>query len=190
VSKKPGPQKTPPGGRGGTERPPTRGNGSGGRGALEGSREAKRIAVVVLEVLAGTCTTAEGAAALGITTARYYQLEARALQGLIAALEPRTRGPGQRPESRISALERERDRLARELARSQSLVRLAHRAIGIASPAPAKPAAGGKARGGGKKKRRRRTTARVRRVVGALREPPASPSEEPAQGAGDGRDVA
>lgn len=172
-----------------TERPPARAKPSRNSAGLEGSREAKRLAVVVLEVLAGTCTTAEGSAALGITTARYYQLEARALRGLIAALEPRMRGPGRRPEARISALERERDRLARELARSQSLVRLAHRAIGIASPAPAKPAKGGKAPGGGKK-RRRRATARVRRVIGALREASASPSEEPAQGAGDGRDVA
>ena len=60
-----------------------------------GSREAQRLAVVILEVLAGVRTPGEAAKVLEITAARYYQLETRALGGLVKALEPRPK-PAQR----------------------------------------------------------------------------------------------
>jgi hypothetical protein len=50
----------------------------------EASREAKRLAAAILEVLAGTQAPAEAARWLGISVARYYQLEVRGLAGLVA----------------------------------------------------------------------------------------------------------
>ena len=54
-----------------------------------GTSEANRLAVAILEVLAGLRTPADAAAALGISVPRYYQLETRALEGMVTALEPR-----------------------------------------------------------------------------------------------------
>jgi len=76
-------------------------------------------------------------------------------------------------------VQKERDRLLRELQRSQALVRLAQRSIGLATPTPA----GGDRKGA--KRRRRRASARGALLVRALREqaseqaseaPPATPS--------------
>ena len=50
------------------------------------------MAVVILEVLAGRRTPAEAAALLGVGPPRYYQLETRALQGLV---RPWSRAQGQ-----------------------------------------------------------------------------------------------
>ena len=44
-----------------------------------GTREANRLAIGILEVLAGGCSPAEAAARLGVSLVRYYQLETRAL---------------------------------------------------------------------------------------------------------------
>jgi hypothetical protein len=137
--------------------------GAVGAATLAGSRESKRIAAVVLEVLSGLRSTGDGAAALGIGPSRYYQLELRALQGMIEALEPRARGPKQRPETAIATLERDRERLLRELQRSQALVRLAQRSIGLTPPVPPKQ----RGRPG---KRRRAMTPRSVHVVRALQE--------------------
>src|SRR6516164_6368790 len=76
------------------------GDGSGGDSGgaaspapfADSSLEAKRLAAAVLEVLAGTRGPSEAAAALSISLPRYYQLEGRALEGLLAACEPRRGG--------------------------------------------------------------------------------------------------
>ena len=60
------------------------------------SREAKRLAAAILEVLAGVRTPAEAAQALSIPLPRYYHLEVRALHGLLTGCEPRPRGPNPR----------------------------------------------------------------------------------------------
>jgi hypothetical protein len=145
----------------------------------ESSREAKRVAAAVLEVLAGTRGPSEAAAALGISLPRYYQLEGRALAGLLAACEPRRGGRG-RGGNEVTALRRECDRLHRECARQQALVRAAQRSVGLAPP-PAPPP---RAAEGGRKRRRRRPKARALKVVAMLREPaetaPASDPKVPA----------
>src|ERR1700728_2859145 len=65
---------------------------AGSSRSLEASAEAKRIAAAVLEVLAGTRGPCEAASVLGISLARYYQLETRALAGLVAGCRaPRRR---------------------------------------------------------------------------------------------------
>src|SRR5262249_32036194 len=53
------------------------------------SAEARRQAAALLEVLAGVRTPTEVAAQLAISLTRYYIIESRALQGLLAACEPR-----------------------------------------------------------------------------------------------------
>ena len=50
--------------------------------------EAQRLAATILEVLAGVSTPTQAAETLSISLPRYYQLEARALEGLVAALTP------------------------------------------------------------------------------------------------------
>src|SRR5262245_19467419 len=79
----------------------------------EASREAKRLAAAILEVLAGTQTPAEAARALGVSVARYYQLEVRGLAGLVAACESH-RGRGRQPATEVVALRRECEKLRRE----------------------------------------------------------------------------
>ena len=59
-----------------------------------GSPAATRLAVGILEVLSGVCGPGEGSRLLGLSLPRYYALEARAIHGLVEALEPRARGRG------------------------------------------------------------------------------------------------
>jgi|SRR5580700_1804660 hypothetical protein len=130
------------------------------------SAEAKRLAAAILEVLAGARTPTEAALSLGLSLARYYVLEDRALQGMLVACEPRTMSRGPSPESALAALRRECDQLRRECTRQQTLVRAAQRTIGLAPPTPA-------TRGperNGKKRRPRRPTARALRVAARLKE--------------------
>lgn len=109
--------------------------------------DAKRIAGAILEVLAGVRSITDAALALGVTSARYYALEARAVAGLIAACEPRGPGPlsGQGLASEIERLRGERDRLRDEAARYQALARIAQTAFGppgaVVSAAPGGSAA-------------------------------------------------
>jgi hypothetical protein len=74
---------------------------------------------------------------LQVSLPRYYQLETRALAGLLEACEPRPRG---RPAEVVDleALRRDNERLQRDLTRQQSLVRLTQRTVGVPPP-PVKP---------------------------------------------------
>jgi hypothetical protein len=118
----------------------------------------------VLEVLGGLRTPADGSVALGISIQRYYLLETRALQGLVSALDAKLkRGRRASPEGEVTRLKAERDRLERELRRTQALVRLTQRTIGLAPPAKAPPKEKGKRKG------RHRPTVRARKLAMALR---------------------
>src|SRR5580658_5780818 len=55
-------------------------------------RDAQRQAAVILEVLAGARTPTQAAAALSVSVPRYYQMETRALRGLVEACEAKPRG--------------------------------------------------------------------------------------------------
>ena len=142
--------------------------------SLTGSREARRIAAVVLEVLAGVLGTSEAAQILGMAPPRYYVLETRAMQGLIDALEPKPRGRKKTEASRIKDLEGEIKRLTRELRRAQSLARNATRALGLGA---AKTKVEKAAKASGTKRRRGRP--RGLRAAKALRE---GGDGEPAEG--------
>jgi hypothetical protein len=57
--------------------------------------------------LAGTLHPAEAARGLGLSLGRYYQLELRAVAGLVAACEVRRRGGRRPPGGDLAALRRE-----------------------------------------------------------------------------------
>jgi hypothetical protein len=143
----------------------------------DASAQAKRLAAAILEVLAGVRTTADAASAVGLSLTRYYQVESRALAGLLRACEPSTKGRQPSAERELVTLRRTQEQLRRELARQQALVRLAQRSIGLAAPA-ATPVA----KTNGKKSRRRRPVARALQVATRLgAAPPAQPTQSTAQ---------
>lgn len=127
------------------------------------SREAKQRAAAILEVLGGLRTPTDAARALSISLPRYYLLEQTALEGLVKACEPRNRGPRASPGKQLARLERELERLRRDSARQQALLRAAQRTMGLAPPAPIKPEA--KVPG---RRRKRKPTARALKAAAAL----------------------
>jgi hypothetical protein len=144
------------------------------------SREARQQAAAILEVLAGVRTPTEAAQQLAMSLTRYYIIEGRALQGLVAACEPRPQGRVRSPEGEVAQLRRQAEQLRRQLARQQALLRVAERALGLTPAAPAaKPDA--KAAAGAKKRRPRKPTARALKAAAVLQEevPAAAPAPDP-----------
>jgi hypothetical protein len=131
------------------------------------SKEAKRLAAVILEVFAGLRTPPQAAEALAMSLARYYQMEARAVQGLLEACEPRPRGRQANPEREMAAMMRENERLRHDLGRQQSLVRVAQRTIGLNPPAPP-PKTSEKT--SGKKTRKRKPVVRALSLAARLQQ--------------------
>jgi hypothetical protein len=138
----------------------------------QSSREAQRTAALILEVLAGGRTPTQAAEALSVSVPRYYQLEARAMRGLLAACEARPRGPGKSADKELAALRRQHERVQRELTRQQTLVRLAQRTIGLAAP----PAQATKAAPG--KKRRRAVVRALQAAAHLQRQSQEAPATE------------
>jgi hypothetical protein len=141
------------------------------------SRDALRIAAVILEVLAGVRTPTEAAAAVSLSLPRYYLWEQRALEGLVRACEPRPKGKVASERQQLAVLEKEVARLRQDCTRQQALVRASQRTMGLAaSPLATKPAIkpSGKATAkagnavAGKAKRKRRPVARALKAVTAL----------------------
>jgi hypothetical protein len=127
---------------------------------LEGSEKAKQQTALILEVFAGLRGTHEAGEAMGVTPNRYYQLEARALQGMLGALEPLPRGRRHGPKEEIARVTAENSRLQREVIRLQSLVRVAQRSLGIEMTAKKKEKAS---------TRKRKPSHRGKKVVALLR---------------------
>jgi hypothetical protein len=144
-----------------------------GAATLRGSKRAKQIAVAVLETLSGELCTTEAAAKLGVSLSRYYQLETRALQGLLEAVEPRAKGPQKTPEREIKALRGEKKLLEKELRRHQALLRAAQRSVGL-------PGAGSK-KASSKKRVRAKRGSRGQTVLQTLRR-----DTDEAEGGADG----
>lgn len=136
---------------------------------LEGAdRTARQQAAAVLEVLAGVRTPMAAAQALGMSLPRYYAVELRALEGLVAACTPRPRGRVRTAASELAALRRECEQLRRECARQQALVRAAQRSLGLSTPpAPERP---------GKKRRSRKPSVRALKAARVLRDEEPSPT--------------
>jgi hypothetical protein len=132
-----------------------------------GSNEANRIAVAILEVLGGMRSPAEAASALKISLPRYYILETRALEGMVAACEPKPLGKQPSPQTRIASLEKELQQARRECARQQALVRAAQRSVGLPATETQKGKASAKRDRQGRKKRR--PTVRALKAANTLR---------------------
>ena len=134
--------------------------------------QTRRRAAAVLEVLGGAKGPAEAAEGLGIALPSYYLLEARALEGLVSACEPKPRGRAAAGEGKtFQALKRENERLRHDLTRTQALTRAVQRAAGMQTKEDEKlkeaPV-----------RRRRRATARALRAARELL-PEASESPRP-----------
>jgi hypothetical protein len=140
---------------------------------------ARRRAACVLEVLAGVRTPEECASALDVALGSFFQLEERALRGLVAGCMDQPRG---RAPDLAKALEEARVRigqLEREVQRHQALLRGAQRAAGLLGDArasasspvrPPTPSKASSSRGAQRK-------IRALRAVDALRAPaPGSPA--------------
>src|SRR5262245_41944212 len=123
-----------------------------------GNREAQRLAAVILDVLGGMRTPTQAAQAVSISLPRYYQLETRAMAGLVAACMPRAKGRQRTPASEALALSKENQKLRQELTRQQTLVRLAQRSVGLTPPVVSPKA-----------KRKRRPTVRALTAAAQLR---------------------
>lgn len=134
-------------------------------GVKPGSAQANRIAIAVLEVLAGERTPTDAANTLGVTLPRYYQLETRAVNGLVSACEPRPRGKQPSLKTQITALERELAAARRATARQQSLVRAAHRSLGVKGAQAIRKTEEKKPGRG----RRRKASVRAKRAIKTLR---------------------
>jgi hypothetical protein len=147
------------------------------------SEQARRQAALILDVLAGVRTPLAAATVLEVAPVRYYQLEARAVDGLIAACEPRSRGrqpagPDQAASStRMTKLEGERRRLEGEVARLHALLRLSRLSMGVKPP----PQASAPKPGGRKPRRAVVRALKHARAALAAPAPATAPSPSPTQ---------
>ena len=76
---------------------------------VDRSQQAKRQAAAILEVLAGARTPTQAAQVLSVSLPRYYQLEERALRGLLQACEPKPKGRVRSAASELASLRQERE---------------------------------------------------------------------------------
>jgi len=134
----------------------------------DGAPENRRKAAAILDVLAGGRSATQAAESLGISVARYYALEAKAVEGLMKACEPRPKGRVVPAEKRIAMLQRELERMKRELDRHRTLVRMAQRTVALAAPKPPP-----------KTKRRRKPPIRARKAAAVLRSDPVAAPAAP-----------
>ena len=157
-------------------RNPKRPRGPQGPSVAGGSREARRIAAALLEVLAGERTCAQAAESLGVSLSRYYALEVRALEAFVVALEPRSPGRHPSPERALAEHQAQVAKLERDNARLQALVRSASRAVGLSAP-KASPKT---KNASGKQRRRKKPVARALRAAKRLQSEAPPPSPTPA----------
>ena len=148
--------------------------------------EARRRAAAVLEVMGGLRTPSEAASAGGMSLPRYYALEKRAIEGLVAACAAtKRRGRQRSPAKEMDRLREQVKRLERESSRNLAMARAAQRAAGIAPPPASKASAND-----GKKRRKRRPSTRALLVAEALRSESAAPRSEGVSAGADASVVA
>jgi hypothetical protein len=133
--------------------------------ASASSKEARRLAAAILEVLAGARTPPQAAEALHLSLPRYYQIEARGLQALVAACEAKPKGRQPDPRREAAVLQRENERLRQELTRQQALARAAQRSLGLTPPPPQ-----ASTKAGGKPSRKRKPVVRALMLSTRLRQ--------------------
>ena len=142
--------------------------------------ESRRHAACVLEVLAGLRSPEQAAEALGISLPTYFNLETRALRGLVHGCTPVAPGRTMVLLKQVRGLEAKCAALDKQVGRYQALLRNAQRSAGLLT-VPAQPKA--KAPG----KRRRRPAVRALRPIEVLQrdQAPASPSARSVEPAAD-----
>lgn len=108
---------------------------------------AKRRCVMILNVLSGRLPVSDAIEAAGISRAAYYQQEAKALQGMLEALEPTPRGkpPSSDATKEMTALRKKVESLQEQNRRLEKLVSLTSKILDTGSV---------KASGGRKRKKR------------------------------------
>ena len=153
-----------------------------GAKAVRGSDAARRHAALLLEAWSGVRSTQSASDAMGVALTRFYQLEARALQVIVEAMEPRPRGRQKTAETEVVKLRLEKQRLLRDVERFQSLYRTAQRSLGVAVAKPTEPKKN--AAPGGKRRRGPRQKARGQAVASVLL------GNAPPSGANEGEDGA
>jgi arylamine N-acetyltransferase len=104
----------------------------------------------------------DAAAALSVSLPRFYAFESRLLEAMIKACEDRPRGRRQRPDHELAQLRQEVERLKRECARKQALVRVVQRTAGLPVP-DVRPATKGR-------RRKRRPVTRALKIAARLRQ--------------------
>lgn len=137
-----------------------------------GSTDARRVALLILEVLGGMRTPTDAASVLGVSTTRYYGLEATALEAMVKSCERRPPGRARTQDGEIAALKAKLAQLERECARRQALIRLSQRALGVSKPAAPEPASAGK-------RRRKRPAVRALKAAAQLDAPAIVVNDKP-----------
>jgi hypothetical protein len=151
------------------------------------------MAALILDVLGGNRTPGDAAQAMGLSVARFYVIEQRAILGLVAACETQApRGPSPDLQAQIRRLEIENRRLNQALLRQQAIVRSTQRGLGLTSPRPppaAAPKGTGKAGAGrtGTGRRKRRPMVRALRQAQRVAAVPSPTAAAAAILAGDQR---
>jgi hypothetical protein len=136
----------------------------------QASERARQLGIGILQVFSGLRTPGEASEALGISVNRYYQLEAKGVVGMLAALEPAPRGRRRNPDQELERLRREKEKAEREATRNLALLRAAQKAVGLV---PVKKEEG-------EKKRQRRPRVRARALIDAIGEAAPGVPTEPA----------
>lgn len=137
--------------------------------------QARRQAAAVLEVLAGLRRPEQAAEALNISLPTYFNLETRALRGLIWACTPHPPGRQQALGGKLRHAEAKAAQLQQQVQRYQALLRSMQRSVGLSAAAAKDDAS--------TKRRRKKPAVRALRAIAALTQaaaPASPPSDGPA----------
>jgi hypothetical protein len=135
--------------------------------------EARKLAACVLEVLAGLRSPEQAAQALSMSLPTYYNLETRALRGLIHGCTPTPPGRTLMLLKQVRGLELQCGTLQKQVGRYQALLRNAQRSAGLLPP-PVEV----KAKTGARRKPKR-PAIRALRAIEAIARVESPPAEQP-----------
>lgn len=129
------------------------------------TRDGRRVALAVLETLAGEKTPTEAAESLGVSLTYFYTLENKALEGLVKACEPKPKGRQWTAERELEEVRKENAQLRREVRRAQAVARAAQRSLEMPKPQTGRKKAKRAAKKG---RRKKRATVRALKAVRRL----------------------
>ena len=119
----------------------------------------RKQAACILEVLAGLRTPDQAAISLAVSLPTYYNLETRALRGLILGCAPAPPGRSMVLSKKLQGAEQRCAELEKQVQRHQALLRSAQRSMGLLT-APEPPPAG--------KRKTKKPAIRALRVIESL----------------------